>query len=83
MKAAVKEASHGFNEPIDLLIKVGADVNAADQYGNTAMMEAAYAGNIPCVRTLLKSGAYVNNYNNGGFNATNVLLNIKITTENY
>ena len=68
MRAAVKEARHCFNEPIDLLIKVGADVNAVNQDGNTVMMEAAYDGSIPCMRTLLKSEAHVNKYNNGGFN---------------
>ena len=38
----------------------GADVNAPDEEGMTALMNAAWTGDIEAVRTLIKAGAHVN-----------------------
>ncbi len=39
------------------LLKSGTNPNTIDQYGMTALMVAAFHGNLEIVRTLLKSGA--------------------------
>jgi hypothetical protein len=38
----------------------GADVNATDENGGTALLAAAYAGNTECIRYLVSKGADVN-----------------------
>ncbi|MDX1917468.1 MAG: ankyrin repeat domain-containing protein [Rickettsiaceae bacterium] len=45
---------------IDLIKKQGADVNTADRYGKTALMDAAYKGHNPITALLLERGADVN-----------------------
>lgn len=42
-----------------LLIEEGADVNATDRYGRTALMHAAAAGHLEAVELLLEHGAHV------------------------
>lgn len=46
-----------------LLIAHGADVNAADNGGGTALQVAAYRGNLAVARLLLKAGADINEGN--------------------
>ena len=54
-------AKNGCSENMKVLIEAGADVNmACSQTGNTALLEAAVANQIDCVRLLLQSGAHVN-----------------------
>ncbi len=45
---------------VKILLGRGAQVNAADQWGNTALLIAAREGEVEIVRTLLKAGADVN-----------------------
>ena len=41
---------------MDLLISQGSNVNATDEMGMTACHYAAFAGHIPAVKLLIKSG---------------------------
>lgn len=45
---------------VDALIQHGADVNAVDKYGRTALMGAAKLTHADVVRRLIQAGAYVN-----------------------
>ena len=42
------------------LLAKGADVNAKDEYGETALIKTAYQGNAPIARALIDKGADVN-----------------------
>ena len=42
---------------VKVLLEAGADPNASDDSGWTALMEAAYGGHAECVRLLLEAGA--------------------------
>jgi hypothetical protein len=53
-------ATTGNNDVVLLLLKAGADVNAADSAGGTPLHEAAFYGNDLVAKTLLKAGANVN-----------------------
>lgn len=48
------------------LIKDGADVNAKDNYGWTAMMMSAWNGHTECVAALISAGTDVNANDNYG-----------------
>jgi ankyrin repeat protein len=48
---------YGRTESIDILLKIGADIEARDSLGNTALILAASSQNIAVVDLLLKSGA--------------------------
>lgn len=68
-----------YAELLDILIEAGADVNAADEYGNTPLMTAVSSGNIPVIKKLLSKGALVNAQNSAGGTALmNALLKEKI-----
>ncbi|MDX1917018.1 MAG: ankyrin repeat domain-containing protein [Rickettsiaceae bacterium] len=58
--ALICAAYRGYTEMTELLLKSGADVNAADRYGKTALIEAAYNGYNEITRLLLNSGANFN-----------------------
>ena len=62
-------ARSGDTETIRLLLKKGADINAKDNGGNTALMLAALEGRTDVVKLLLDKGADVNAKNNGDFTA--------------
>ena len=53
-------ATSGNSEMVVLLLKAGADVNAADSAGITPLHEAAFYGSDLIAETLLKAGANVN-----------------------
>lgn len=60
----------GNSPTVNRLIERGADVNAANMYGSTALMAAAAAGDMDSVRLLLDAGADINarpNMNVDGF----------------
>ena len=50
-------------------IKLGADVNAKDKYGDTALILAAWYGYTEVAKLLLAAGADVNAKDNGGYTA--------------
>ena len=52
-------ARHGRDNVVALLIKKGADVNAADDYGYTPLHLAAEGGHIGVVKRLVRAGAKV------------------------
>ena len=54
---------------VEEAIKEGANINAKDNYGATALMEAANEGNTAIVKLLLKHGADVNAEDNYGTTA--------------
>ena len=54
---------------VALLLERGANVNASDSHGFTALHRATYWGNTVVVRQLLEKGASVNAKDNGGSTA--------------
>ena len=58
-------------EIVELLLNAGAEVDAQDFRGNTALMWASHKGNLGIVRLLLAAGADVNKPNNFGYTALN------------
>jgi len=50
----------GNPEAVRYLINQGADVNSRERFGQTAVTEAAFFGNISVIKELLKHGAEVN-----------------------
>eukprot|EP01108_Squamamoeba_japonica_P000752 TRINITY_DN1271_c0_g1_i1.p2 TRINITY_DN1271_c0_g1~~TRINITY_DN1271_c0_g1_i1.p2 ORF type:complete len:123 (+),score=60.40 TRINITY_DN1271_c0_g1_i1:61-429(+) len=50
-------ADYGHVELIRYLAQKGADVNAKDNFGNTALLNAVYEGHTGAVKELLKLGA--------------------------
>ena len=55
----MKAASTGNVTDVKALLGMGAQVNAADHWGNTALLLAAREGELETARTLLKAGAHV------------------------
>lgn len=70
MRAVVSTYSnrtHGRSlETVQLLLEKGAQVNAQDEKGKTALMRAAFAGDTEAVRLLLEKGAQVNVQDSAG-----------------
>jgi ankyrin repeat protein len=52
---------------VALLIKYGADVNAKDKDGITAVLHAAFKGNVDIMRSLVNAGATLDATGLGGF----------------
>jgi len=53
-QAATKQS---YLEEVRLLLEQGADINARDRYGQTALMNAAHTGQLALVRLLIEKGA--------------------------
>ena len=53
-------AAPGTSECLKLLLHAGADVNKADQRGNTSLHAAAFGSNVECLKLLIEAGADVN-----------------------
>lgn len=62
-------------EAVELLLKSGADVNAKNNIGKTALMFAAEDGRLDIVAMLLEKGADVNAIWGNGFKALDYALN--------
>ncbi|NVO04522.1 MAG: ankyrin repeat domain-containing protein [Rhodoferax sp.] len=62
-------ARNGMAEVVRLMIARGANVNAADTEGFSALMEAASNGNVDSVKRLVASGANVNAASKSGWTA--------------
>ena len=65
MMAAMK----GHDKCTSALVEAGADVNAADDKGYTAVMKTAYSGHDKCAAILIRAGADVNATDGKGFTA--------------
>ena len=52
--------SEGLNKLVKYLVENGADVNAKDKYGQTALINAVKIGNLEILKYLVENGAYVN-----------------------
>lgn len=52
-------------ETVKLLVELGQDVNAADDYGITALMVAANIGDVPIIQYLIDKGADLSAYDLG------------------
>ena len=61
-------------EAIDALIKAGADPNARNLAGNTALHAAAYWGSVGAIRALLAAGAERNARNVYGATALDIAV---------
>ena len=57
--------SAGDSERVQALLKAGANLNAADSLGNTALHIASEKGDIECIHLLLDAGADVKKMNHG------------------
>jgi ankyrin repeat protein len=60
----IRASAYGHIDMVKKYIEDGADVNAKNDDGNTALMMASWNGHIEVVRFLLKNGADVNAKNN-------------------
>ena len=56
---------HGHCECVDLLISVGANINAIAATGWTPLINASYWGHVDCVRSLLSHGAELHHLGGG------------------
>jgi len=50
-------SDYGQAEVVEYLIRSGADVNACDKHGISALLAAIWEGHVECVKLLLASGA--------------------------
>ncbi|KAK9505237.1 hypothetical protein O3M35_009332 [Rhynocoris fuscipes] len=50
-------ADYGQKDVIEYLVSKGADINAKDKHGISALLAAIWEGHTVCVRTLLDKGA--------------------------
>ncbi|MCK9995203.1 MAG: ankyrin repeat domain-containing protein [Candidatus Krumholzibacteria bacterium] len=59
-------------EVVALMVELGADINAVDEYGNTVLMQCTVADNAELVETLLELGADTGIRNNGDSTAREI-----------
>ena len=59
-------AGEGRLNAVRYLLAQGADVNALDNTGNTALSEATYYGHVPVIKELLVRGANINSLSAAG-----------------
>jgi ankyrin repeat protein len=83
LKKLQKTLDNGHFKALKALIKYGADVNAIDNDGETALMKTAYEGDAETAKILIKSGANVNIKSKSGKTALSYALeeNNKVTAE--
>lgn len=67
--ALILAAEYGRTKLVKLLIEKGADVNAQDYAGWTALHNAAQAGNVEMMKLLLENGADIKLKTHGGVTA--------------
>ena len=67
-------AGEGRSDVVRYLLAEGADVNAREQFGDTALTEATYFGHLALIKELLAHGADINAIGNDG-TALDVALN--------
>jgi ankyrin repeat protein len=67
-------ASRADKEMVQLLISHGADVNAQNKFGTTALLDAAFHGREDIVKILLDAGADVNQHDTDGETALLISL---------
>lgn len=72
MPLAVAAAVNGHLKATELLLALGADVNAADADGRTALMHAAINDDVPMLRLLLQHGAAADRTDAQGLRAADV-----------
>jgi len=63
-------------EVIALLVELGADIDATDDYGNTVLMQCTVANDGKLVKTLLKLGADTGIRNKGGSTAREIAYDL-------
>ena len=67
-------AGEGRSDVVRYLLAEGADVNAREQFGDTALTEATYFGHLALINELLAHGADINAIGNDG-TALDIALN--------
>jgi ankyrin repeat protein len=68
-KKLLRETKRGHLNSVKKLLEAGADPNAKDHDGDTALMYASIWGHIEVVKELLKHNAVINSKNKDGFTA--------------
>ena len=59
-------AARGYMNTVKFLVEQGTDINAQDEYGNTALIRAARNGDMDKVKFLVEQGANINAQDKGG-----------------
>ena len=60
--ALMKAAESGHLQCVDILLKVGADVNKPDRENHTPLLKASQNGHHQCIEALVKAGAFVDRH---------------------
>jgi ankyrin repeat protein len=63
---------------VRLLVEAGADINDTNEEGTTALMYAASASRVECVKILLSLGADATLHNEDGFSALELATNREV-----
>ena len=58
MKNIIIDAEYGNLSKVKEFIKAGTNINAKDNYGNTALIRASISGKINVLKELIKAGAF-------------------------